>query len=106
MIGQSAPALWESVPRRFGRPGGCMANLTQLLADLVRINSTNPDLVADGAGEREIAQYIAAWAEGQGLEAHLVEPAPGRPSVVVVARGTGGGKSLMLNGHVDTVGVA
>ncbi|HEX6123507.1 MAG TPA: ArgE/DapE family deacylase, partial [Ktedonobacterales bacterium] len=77
-----------------------------LLAELVRINSTNPDLVADGAGERAIARYIATWAEHHGLEAHLVEPTPGRPSVVVVARGTGGGSSLLLNGHIDTVGVA
>ncbi len=29
----------------------------------------------------------------------------GRPSVVGIARGTGGGASLMLNGHLDTVGV-
>jgi acetylornithine deacetylase len=35
-----------------------------------------------------------------------VESAPGRPSVVGVARGTGGGRSLMLNAHLDTVGVA
>ncbi len=77
-----------------------------LLADLVRVNSVNPDLVPGGAGEGQIAQFIAAWAEQHGLEAHLVEPVPGRPSVVVVARGTGDGKSLMLNGHIDTVGVA
>lgn len=83
-----------------------MAELTQLLADLVQIESINPDLVHNGTGERDIAHYIVTWAERQGLEAHLVEPTPGRPSVVVVARGTGGGKSLMLNGHLDTVGVA
>ena len=77
-----------------------------LLAELVRINSVNPDLVPGGAGESQIAQRIIAWAEQHGLEAHLVEPVPGRPSVVVVARGAGGGKSLMLNGHIDTVGVA
>lgn len=77
-----------------------------LLADLVRINSVNPDLVPGGAGEGQIAELIAVWAEQHSLEAHLVEPVPGRPSVVVVARGTGGGKSLMLNGHIDTVGVA
>lgn len=83
-----------------------MTELTLLLADLVRIDSTNPDLVPDGAGESDIAHYIATWAERRGLEAHMVEPTPGRPSVVVVARGSGGGKSLMLNGHIDTVGVA
>jgi acetylornithine deacetylase len=77
-----------------------------MLSDLVRIDSTNPDLVSTGAGEGEIARYISDWAAGQGLEVHTVESVPGRPSVVVVARGTGGGRSLMLNGHIDTVGVA
>jgi acetylornithine deacetylase len=85
---------------------GQITELTQLLAELVRINSTNPDLMVDGAGEREIARYIAAWADLHGLEAHLVEPVVGRPSVVIVARGTGGGASLLLNGHIDTVGVS
>ena len=85
---------------------GRMSELTQLLAELVQIHSTNPDLVADGAGEHEIARYIAAWADRHDLEAHLVEPIAGRPSVVVVARGTGGGASLLLNGHIDTVGVS
>ncbi len=77
-----------------------------LLAELVQINSVNPDLVLGGAGEGQIAHFIAAWAEQHGLQAHVVEPVPGRPSVVVVARGRGGGKSLMLNGHIDTVSVA
>ena len=77
-----------------------------LLADLVRIDSINPDLVPGAAGEGAFARFIATWAEGQGLEVHLVEPVAGRPSVVAVARGTGGGRSLMLNGHIDTVGVA
>ena len=31
---------------------------------------------------------------------------PGRPNVVAVARGSGGGRSLILNSHMDTVGVA
>ena len=40
-----------------------------------------------------------------GLEVELDEAAPGRPSVVGIARGSGGGRSLMLNGHLDTMGV-
>jgi acetylornithine deacetylase len=39
------------------------------------------------------------------LEVDLVESASGRPNVVGIARGTGGGKTLLLNGHMDTVGV-
>src|SRR4029453_13471038 len=41
-----------------------------------------------------------------GLETALLEPVAGRPSVVAIARGSGGGRSLMLNAHLDTVGVA
>ena len=89
-----------------GYLAGQISELTRLLAGLVQINSTNPDLVADGAGEHEIARHIAAWADLHGLEAHLVEPVARRPSVVVVARGSGGGSSLLLNGHIDTVGVS
>ncbi len=76
----------------------------QLLNDLVAIDSTNPDLVPGAAGEAEIARYIAGWLERAGLEAHLEAVAPGRPNVIGIARGTGGGQTLLLNGHIDTVG--
>jgi acetylornithine deacetylase len=71
----------------------------------VAIDSVNPDLVPGGAGEAEIARFVAGWLEAEGLEVHTLEPKAGRPSVVGVARGTGGGRSLMLNAHLDTVGV-
>jgi len=77
----------------------------ELLSNLVAINSINPDLIPGSPGEAEIARFIANWSEQAGLEVHLHEPVPGRPNVVAIARGTGGGKSLLLNGHIDTVGV-
>ncbi len=77
-----------------------------LLCDLVAIDSTNPDLVPGAAGEAEIAKYVTHWLEDAGLEVHLHESAPNRPNVVAIARGSGGGKTLLLNGHMDTVGVA
>lgn len=83
-----------------------MEELDQLLSDLVAINSINPDLVPGSPGEAEIAGYIARWLERAGLEVQLVESASGRPNVVGIAPGTGGGKTLLLNGHMDTVGVA
>ncbi len=83
-----------------------MDQLTQLLSDLVAINSINPDLVPGSPGETEIARYIAGWLERAGLEVQLIDAAPGRPNVVGIARGTGGGKTLVLNGHMDTVGTA
>jgi acetylornithine deacetylase len=81
------------------------SDLTSLLADLVSIDSVNPSLVPGGAGEAEIAAAIAAWGNEAGLEAEVLEETPGRPSVLVRARGTGGGRSLLLCGHIDTVNV-
>lgn len=83
-----------------------MTELSQLLSQLVAINSINPDLVPKGAGEYEIAQFVATWCRQHGLEVHIEEAAPHRPNVIAIARGTGGGKSLMLNAHMDVVGVA
>lgn len=83
-----------------------MDNLEKLLSDLVAINSINPELVPGVAGEAEIAAFIAGWLENAGLEVYQHESAPNRPNVVAVARGSGGGKTLLLNGHMDTVGVA
>ena len=79
--------------------------LEQVAADLVRINSVNPTLSEGGPGEREIAAYTADLMDRLGLEVGEHEPAPGRVSVTGRLRGTGGGRSLMLNAHYDTVGV-
>jgi acetylornithine deacetylase len=83
-----------------------VSELEELTAELVRIDSVNPDLVPDGAGEEEIARFVASWLENAGLEVETEEVAPGRFNVVGIARGTGGGRSLLLNAHMDTVGVA
>jgi acetylornithine deacetylase len=80
--------------------------VAELAAQLVAIESINPDIVESGSGELEVARFVAEWCERAGLETTLVEVAPGRANVVAVARGTGGGRSLMLNAHLDTVGVA
>ena len=77
--------------------------LTQMLT---RINSSNPTLsLSDGAGEGRIAAYLEAWFAYRDIECHRVERVAGRPSVVGILRGRGEhkGKSLMFNGHLDTV---
>ena len=83
-----------------------MDELARLTAELVAIDSVNPSLVAGGAGEAEIARFVAAWLEQAGLAVEVLEAVAGRPSVVGVAPGSGGGRSLMLNAHLDTVGTA
>jgi len=75
-----------------------------LLADLVAIDSVNPALVPGGAGEAEIARFVGGWLEQRGLEVEIADAEPGRPNVVARARGRGGGRTLLLNAHMDTVG--
>jgi acetylornithine deacetylase len=79
--------------------------LIQTLINLVKINSINPSLVSNGAGEKIIAAYVADSLHGLGFEVERYEPQHGRVSVVGLLKGTGGGRSLMLNAHTDTVGI-
>jgi len=78
--------------------------IAQLTSRLAAIDSVNPSLVPGAAEEQEIARFIAGWLRERGLEVEIDEVEPGRFNVVAIARGAGGGRSLMLNGHMDTVG--
>src|SRR4029079_520373 len=81
--------------------------ITSTLADLVRTRSITPAF-ADGepSDEREIATRLGTMMRALGMETQEYESEPGRVSVVRRLRGTGGGQSLMLYVHIDTVGVA
>jgi acetylornithine deacetylase len=80
--------------------------LTATLARMVQIDSINP-FFNDGKGdERAIAAFVAEELRGLGMRVETYEPQPHRVSVVGTLPGTGGGRSLMLYGHMDTVGVA
>ena len=79
--------------------------LTKATQELVQINSINPSLSADGKGEAEIGTYVADSLNTLGLDVELSEIAPGRFNVVGTLKGSGGGRSLLLNAHMDTVGV-
>jgi acetylornithine deacetylase len=80
--------------------------LEELLAALIRIDSRNPWLIPGTPGEAELATFLVGRLRALGLEVSVDEVAPGRPNVVARWRGTGGGPSLGLNAHVDTVGDA
>ena len=76
-----------------------------LLRDLIAIDSVNPSLVEGAAGEGAIADAIADHMRRMGLDVKVQEIVPGRPNVIGVLDGAEPGRSLMLCGHTDTVGV-
>jgi len=78
---------------------------TKDLADMVRINSINPGLHPDGPGEAEMAAWTEATFKALGLETRVVDAGPGRPNVYGRWPGSGGGKSLLMTGHMDVVQV-
>jgi len=82
--------------------------IRELLSRLVRCESVNPAFRLGpgrpGSGEAAISALVAELFRERDLEVTAYEAGPGRTSVVGVRRGSGGGRSLMLNGHLDTVG--
>ncbi len=77
--------------------------ITRTLATLVSCNSVNPAFGSGGTDEAELAAKVEALLRGFGAETRTVEFAPGRRSVIGKLAGRGGGRSLMLYGHLDTV---
>jgi acetylornithine deacetylase len=76
-----------------------------LLHDLVAANSVNPSLVPGAPGEAAAAAICRAALTAAGLDVTLQEVAPNRPNVIGVLEGRAPGPSVMLCGHIDTVGV-
>jgi acetylornithine deacetylase len=84
-----------------------VARALALLGQLVSIDSVNPGLVSGAAGERRIADHLSARLQRSGFTVSQV-PAhdhADRPSLVAVPSGSGEGPTVVLNGHLDTVGV-
>ncbi len=79
--------------------------LTDLLRRLVATDSMNPSLIPGARGEGAIAHLLAGECRSAGMEVRLDEVAPGRPNAVARVRGRRPGRTLMFNGHMDTVGV-
>jgi acetylornithine deacetylase/succinyl-diaminopimelate desuccinylase-like protein len=78
------------------------ADAVRFAADLVRIDTTNRG-GGDGC-ERPAAEYVAARLAEAGVEAALLESAPGRANVVArVDGGDPGAPALLAHGHLDVV---
>lgn len=88
-------------------PAEDLANaVVDLTAALVAIDSVSPSLVPRSAGEREIASYLADRLSAAGYTVRLIDAADSRRvSLVATRTGSRPGRTVVLNGHLDTVGV-
>ena len=94
--------------------------LTALLCDLVAFDTRAPDPGYAPRDEAALQDYVAARMRSAGLAVRVWEPEAaelppsrypiprghhfrGRPQLVATAPGSGGGRSLLFNGHVDVV---
>lgn len=75
------------------------AEIERLVKDLVRIPS-HRDVPTR---EHEVALFLAKFLEDEGIDVKLRTVERDRPNVIAVIKGSGRGRSLMLNGHTDTV---
>jgi len=78
----------------------------ELLSELVKIESVTPWLIPDGSGEADITRFMAGWLADLPVEVTLDEVEAGRPNLIARLSGSGGGPTLCLNAHADTVGFA
>jgi acetylornithine deacetylase/succinyl-diaminopimelate desuccinylase-like protein len=72
--------------------------VTSLLRDLIRIDTTNPP-----GNETEAAKYLAKTLEKEGFVCEVLESGPGRGNVIARIRGSGEKPSLLLLSHLDVV---
>ena len=75
-------------------------NIIEYTQDMVRIPSENPP-----GNETEISEYVSELLSSLGFNVEQVESKPNRVNTLGVLKGTGGGKTLLWNGHYDTVPV-
>ena len=75
-----------------------------LLSQLVGINSVNSTL-SNGPGEGELAEFILNYLQKLKIEAEIQPISPDRANVFAVIAGLDRSHSLLLNSHLDTVGI-
>jgi acetylornithine deacetylase/succinyl-diaminopimelate desuccinylase-like protein len=77
---------------------GIEEEVTTLLSDLIRINTTNPP-----GNETKASEYLAKKLEKDGFECEILESASGRGSVITRLKGTGEKPNMLLLSHLDVV---
>lgn len=81
-----------------------MSDVVELTRALVAIDSVSPSLVPGSAGEAAVAALVSGRLAASGFAVRMVGT-PQRPSVIATREGSRPGRTVVLNGHLDTVGV-
>ena len=83
-----------------------VSDVVPLLSDLIAIDSVNPGLVPGAAGERRIVEMLADRLSVSGFETRIIEADDhdDRPSLLAWTPQSAD-RTVLLNGHLDTVGV-
>ena len=71
--------------------------ITNLAQELIKIPSD------ETAGEKEVCEYLESYLKSLGMKVLLQKVLPNRPNIIAEVIGDEVGKSIMFNGHVDTV---
>jgi acetylornithine deacetylase/succinyl-diaminopimelate desuccinylase-like protein len=99
----AAPGIPINSPSPVGDTTALAREAQGWLADLIRINTTNPPGM-----EEATAKYIAGVLEKEGITSELLSVTPGRSALVARLRSTAvadPAKALLLVAHMDVVGV-
>ena len=96
----------DAAARVLARIDDLHAETVELTQALVRIDSTNPNIPGVDpesviGGETQVNEVLEPYYRRAGLDVTWVAPDDRRRNLVGVRRGTGGGRSLALNGHVE-----
>ncbi len=87
---------------------GNVKAVTELLGRLVACPSVNPGpfrIPDAGFGEKPLAELLAILLQSWGARTQITDLAPGRCNMVASWQGATNGRSLLLDAHMDTVGV-
>jgi len=76
------------------------AETAHFLTDLIRIDTQDPP-----GDESKVAHYLAGVLTSEEIESEILEPVPGRASIVARLKGNGKKRSLLIMGHEDVVPV-
>src|ERR1700676_4044471 len=102
-VSPAAPPGIPMNPSPIGDTSAIAKEAHSWLADLIKINTTNPP-----GNEQLAATYIAGVLEKEGIKAEILDLTPGRSALVARLRSTAMGdpsKALLLVAHMDVVGV-